>query len=104
ARVVRDDADTLAELQALAVTEPDEAVLLAEAPDARPRCLEHEPEAVSRTRVVGQSLAAGVDDREVRLGSRDDRGVDGQRDVVERRGSGGDRRAIVERVGAGAVL
>ena len=68
------------------------------------RRLEHEPETRLGREVRRERLRAGVEDRAVARRPAHDRRAHGQRDVVERRRSRRDRRAVVERIRACAVL
>ena len=98
-----DDAHTLAELAVLAC-ERHVGVLFVELQDHRVRRLEHEAESWIRAGVRCQRLGTRVEDGPIRRRTTDDRGVHRERDVIESCRPGGDCRAVVEGVDAGAVL
>ena len=105
AGVIRDDPDLLAELELRRRLRARRTRAPRRASRASTQGASSTSPNPSRGRAVGgERLRACVQDRAVARRAADDRGADRQRDVVERRGAGADRRPVVEGVRAGSVL
>src|SRR5581483_9014575 len=89
----------------IAAGEVEEAVLLGEGGNLGLRILQDQPEAVVEPAGVGgQRLGAGVEDAALGGGTAHHGGVDGERAVLRLGCAAGQHHAVVEDVGAGAVL